>query len=208
MQILHLVILQFWFAVILLIETRGTVCGSLNLNFAYSSVFNAIPHERKLLCSALFFLRRREKSLRTHQRQRYAPEIKGQRESGSFELARIELRDAVGNFARYIAKVWSSHPEPLLPGNPISGMFVEVSEKSVYVLVHAPNSTASSAAAAGKGSDLFWKVHCAGSRADIGHAALLLHLRRHSALTVGGSAVESIGLVSGLVDVEGARTIK
>ena len=87
-------------------------------------------------------------------------------------------------------------------------MFVEVSEKSVYVLVQAACSTSPASISSGKGSDLFWKVHCAGRRADVGHAALLLYLQSYVALAVGGAAVESLDLVSGLVDITGAHTIK
>jgi hypothetical protein len=124
----------------------------------------------------------------------------------------VELRDAVGHFARAIAPVWASHAE-ILPSNArTSGMFVEVSEKTVYVLVRAapsPAITAQPSSKAGAGSDLFWKVHCAGRRADVGHAALLLHLRGcYPSLAVGGVPVTSIGLVRGRVPVDGARTLK
>jgi hypothetical protein len=125
----------------------------------------------------------------------------------------VELRDAVGYFARAIAPVWAAHAELLPAGARTSGMFVEVSEKTVYVLVRTATPPAMAgatlpAAIAGAGSDLFWKVHCAGRRADVGHAALLLHLRRYPALAVGGVPVAAMGLVSGHVPVDGARTVK
>jgi hypothetical protein len=129
-------------------------------------------------------------------------------ESDCASSSTVELREAVGHFARSLSATWSAHAEPLQLGTHISGMFVEVSEKCIYVLVQGVSSTAPASESSGKGSDLFWNVHCAGRRADVGHAALLLHLQSYRALAVGGAAVKSLQLVSGCVDITGAHTIK